>query len=1122
VPQNSISAAQTIEQQLMNGGRVYVVADPGNRDVSGQDLKQLIVRFSLKTGAITDCVSLTLAGFHVTGELDLVSYGLEGAPLFGLEFIDCDIERDLLLSYAYIKALTFKGATRWVRCGSIIARGVTVIDLIEMCRVNMNEGSTFDLSESRLRAGAIFKEISAVGRKTSIHRGLDRFSLARAVVGSDIEIRGLQVNATGTCAFDAEELRLAGSLTIGCLKEVIDSVFLRRSQFVGELRLQGANISGQLLIEGLEVTAHNAQTLRAAGLLATPTNGTDDLDADLPFPVFSISAEEAVVGGDLSFTDADFDPDPRLSCLVTGQVDLTGMQIGGDLYIYGTFNSTQRRIRAVRATRIKVKGDVRFGYAPWQYTRDKRHCEINGECDFSLAEIGGKAVFSGSTHHVTKNYRSHPELKREQKQAIHLKGATVGSELWFESGRNTPCKVEGLTITGAKIGGRLLVRGADFSAPESHSNKSSRYKCISANGTTIHGGILITIRRLDSGECRRSSFRGGIRLRNAVIDGPVQFESISLRADGSGLALWAGNTRFGSDVLIQPGLVGEKIGRRPFIRGELRFQGAQVRGRLWVQGVNLKANARTGVALDCFTAEVARSVTLGSFCPRRSKGDSNENLEAAPADVTGLVSLVHLRAQSVTIGANMAAGIDRNKDKLSLTGAILMRDCRLDSTCYIVNARLRSVEKCGDVILQQGMLAKLQEWGIFRQHCVVHANYATLGTRLFVRLLQGSNGLISLYAAKTGTIGAITGPAENTAPTFLQRAAQRSQDFLKGGLTRSKLKTARKNVRDPLRENWGLREGVLPAKQYGRPRNNSEAEGCTLLNLDEFSYDRTNDLVEITPSYGWSVRRLLHRLLGRPKPSQLGARFGWLTQIVENPGQDAAVISAHRQLARVYRNMGNIQLSYYYTRERRWRQIHHNKPKNLAQTIIDVSYSAFTGFGYSSKRAIVSLLLLYAFSVGFVITALSVSAGCEAPTSTTCSPAWYAPPSMSPDILPSAGQINRSVVSPSTTTRKPEMTNCVGSLCEPDEVSVTSGFHLPQYVYFGIFPLSAGADNYNILSEAAKLILPLPHLGEKSFLALHNGAPKWLRLWSVLLNVSSWVLFPLAIGTFTGILRENP
>ena len=1110
-----------LRRQFAKGGPVSLKATtPGDRLLA--DLVSELVRdYSKRSGKASDCDSLYLEDFFLDGNLDLNNRGLEGAPLISLELLNCNLAGDILMEYGYLKSLNIHGS-RPVELFSIKARGVTIIDRLKLGALQLAPSGEIDISESRLKGGVEIKGLWAAAALNSspTRTGVRQLKLASAVVGGHLTLEGVKIFASDDRALDGEELEVHGTLRIGALVEK-DGCPPERSVFRGEVNLRGAKVDGQLLFEGVEMTALHPHREPMAGGAATK----------LLRPSFALNSEGAVVGGDIHFREHD--DNPAHPCVITGQVDISGVTVRGEVHVYGFFDATSHRIRAIRAGRIQVGGDLRFGYAPWQDQYGLRRCEIKGECDFSGSKIGGKAIFSGSCHRTTRNYLPSDGHRREQKQAIHFKGAVIGTELWFESGAIYRCHVEGLTLTGATIGGRFLIYGCTINtagdrctrqqflawrhAPRKASQnlmlgiktrriESTPLKSISANGAVIRGGLIFSVSQHQGKKVlNKTVLRGGFRLRNAVVDGPVKIEGVSMVADKSGIALWASNTRFGSDVNIQPAEQSRySHSRSAEILGELRFQGAQVHGRLWLQGIYLEAG-RTGVALDCYTATVQLSLVLGSFCPKRA----HRSGVTARCTVIGLVSIVHLHTQSLTIGANPVAAIDDAEDALYFTGAILMRDMRLQSTVFIANALLQPTESLeeGD-LLREVMQMQLERWGVYRPFCIVYANYAKLGTRLFVRLLRASRGLISLYGASTGTIGGYSGYYRATTVSK-EASADSNLDALQSAafLEQRKAKHRDPERDEKLRENWGeLLLGKVQARSRGEARPSFLAARMVLLNIDEFNYDRTNDSRERTPEYEKDRWWLFFMVAGRPSPRQLGPRYQWLRRVVENPGaremrgksvttppelsrksrekveKRDVVVSAHRQLARVYREMGRLQDSYYYTRERRWLQIRYGS-LNKPQRVLDVLYSTFFGFGYSPTRALYSLLILYTLSVGLLLIALDLR---PAPHTTVGARSGYV----------------------STTSSRQ---GCHNSLCAPAGLL----WEDDGRSFRGLISLS-------LFSEAGKLILPGARIGKGTSLTLDPNACLPLRLaWDSII-VLSWLIFPLSIATITGVLRENP
>jgi hypothetical protein len=357
---------------------------------------------------------------------------------------------------------------------------------------------------------------------------------------------------------------------------------------------------------------------------------------------------------------------------------------------------------------------------------------------------------------------------------------------------------------------------------------------------------------------------------------------------------------------------------------------------------------------------------------------------------------------------------------------------------------------------------RLEERATYRKFTVIHANYACLGTRLFVRLRRGSTGVISLYGATAGAIGAMSGTDKDRKPE--------DDDDKK------------------IPEYWGIPPDEENTNAAGRPRgiphklDDAAAAKDILLNLDGFSYQILNDKDDKQPSERGDWFSFI--VCGRPLPEHLKPRYSWLQRQVETANTyEPTVISPYRQLAKVYRDVGDLQRSYYYIRERRWLQLKQNA--NKLQTVIDFFYSMLFGFGYSPWRAAFTLLILFVVSFGIV------------------SWARY------------DGAYQDATAARSNETYESHRTWRYENVAARSNVTAKSTCPLATPSPSGQAPIL-----YDIAGEAFRVIFPLTRFQASTACSL---APRhWiLRLLNVALQLFSWIIFPLAALTFSGVLREK-
>lgn len=1110
---------QRLKAEFLKGGRVCLASGPGEREaIQATKLAELLRSFSRRTGD-NRCESFELQGFCVDGKLDLHGAGLEGSPILPMRFIDCTLPGGVNVEEAFLKGLVIE-RERARECGasakaardstpqavtsseehpcaghsqreapqlwSLCARGVTVLDEFRISSMEFKPDAHIDLSHARLKGGARLQDLKL---EHSSESATTPVIFRDAVVTGDLLLEGVRlrvaeaktdgegklISAKCEHAFDGENLTVTGVLK---LKHHNVAKASHRSKLHGTLNLRGVKVGGQVILESVKLIANK------------PHDKT-----------LSLMAEGAEIGADLCFYDEDHcsqgDKQYPRFCEVKGQINLMGAHVHGDLRVFGDYKSTDQRIRVFKAERLHVDGDMHFGWIPGG--QGHTTCSVIGECDFSNATVEGEVIFSGSTHKLSDIDLAAPEHKKVRRKkgvAVNLRGATIAGDLRCEGSKDRPCCIQGLSAIGAKIEGRLLVRGAEIIAKQTDGENR---KAISANGATIRGGILVEGDDFSHGQYSRID--GGFRLRNATVNGPVIFTGATLSADD--IAFWASNTFFGTDVIFMPSW---KMGTKAHpttIFGEVRLLGATVTGTLYFKGVVANGSRQNGVVLDGYTGDFRKGVVVEPYLrfehelPNDSQLDGSRKAgeEFLSSQIEGLISLNFAKSQSFRFGTvALRDPVDATRS-VTLYGALLLRGLQLQGDVEIANVTIQPVAHIKDPIISEEAEKRLKTLGVHRDDCVIHANYANLGTRLYVRLNEESCGLINLYGATTGTIGGFSG---NT-----QSLAQRTHDGRSGLLAAyfgfGEVNPATREQR--LREGWGRHEGAGPAKDWGRPRNTDHAKRTILLNLDEFTYKRVNDYDEMPQCGRDFVRKFCYLVLGRPTPQQLRPRLGWLQRQVANPHtRTPAIISPYRQLASVYREMGDLKRSYMYLRERRWLLIRFGKNGTL-QNFIDRLFSMCFGFGYSPPRALATLGVLFLFSLTFVFCAATRPFSYNYDHTSTGQP-----PDVRAQVSPSVMEFEVRHSAPQADTSR----LCAERLCSPPDSS-------------GVCHLTNRNDRraYDFFSESFRLILPFTRLAAGSDCILNAQASPWYRFYLASLQVLSWILFPMAALTFSGVLREK-
>lgn len=801
--------------------------------------------------------------------------------------------------------------------------GSTIQERLEICNLSiMEETSILEFSHASLEHGC---ELSNIGYALAGNGGspckhsrckptaLGCLTFEGASVAGKLSLAGIRIDAFApdAKALNCEELRLKGSLVLrySGLEEAQSSD--QPCDLHGELSLRGANIESEVVLSGARMRAKWAQ------ITLDPPN--------------TLTSYGAKIGGSMLFW-----PDhskPERHCEAWGQINLVRCHINGDLQMFGRYHAINHT-RAVNAKSSKIGGVVQFG---WLSNGDRSLCEIYGEVDFSSAQIGGKFIASGAKHKLARDEESsilknrstaviagtaRNETQRWKECAVKLRNATVEDDIVFQGTQEHPCLVQGLGLTGTTTKGRFIVEGVLVEALD---ERCVRYKpntlrkAISANGATIRGGVHFSESaqiHLEGGfdHPSRCVLDGDVRLRNTTINGPVLFRGVELKTHNE-VALWASNSTFGSDVIFEPPPRALSTEAAVTATGEIRLWGAKIQGNLRFEGGTFHTRG-SGSAIDLSLTEVSKSLYIGEA----SEFTFQPGLRF---EIMGLLNLNYVTCAQLTIGSNPPeTKTDRIKAPcLELTGALLLRETKVRGPVVVSEVKLRPFTEL--TAYEDKARKRLQELSIFRSLTVVHAIYAELGSRLFVRLHHESHGLINLYGAKTGTVGALR--------------------------TRSK-----SSNNEPVDENWG----EVPKQKSRWYRAGKPDERATrpfiLLNLDEFRYARFSDKKE-NKKYGgesrWTRWIWWSLLTGRPSEEELSPRHMWMQHQIQTTGAPMEVATwPYRHAAKVYRDMGDLKRAYAYERERRWIEIRHGD-RNPIIRFFDGLFGALFGFGYSSLRA---------------------------------------------------------------------------------------------------------------------------------------------------------------------------
>jgi hypothetical protein len=426
-------------------------------------------------------------------------------------------------------------------------------------------------------------------------------------------------------AADLAVLRLVGCwLPAGLRADQIrtrSDVSFSRCCFLGEVRLLGAHIGGQLVLTGAKLRNKDGNALTADGMqVDRGVFGQEGFEVDGQVRLLgahiggvlvltgaklrnkdgnALSADGAQVEGGV-FGQEGFEVD--------GQVRLPGAHIGGQLALTGAKLRNPGRY-ALIADSAQVDRGV-FGQEGF---------EVDGQVRLPGAHIGGVLVLTGA------------KLRNPGKDALNANGARVEGDVFGQEGFEVDGQVR---LLGAHIGGQLALTGAKLRNPGKDA--------LSADGMQVDRGVF-----------GQEGFEvdGQVRLPDAHIGGQLVLTGAKLRNPGKD-ALNADGAQVEGDVFGQEGFE---------VDGQVRLLGAHIGGQLDLTGAKLRN--KDGKALNAGRLHVDDSLTwspatvLGGIDFRFAKVGIWEDTKAAmslPAALEGLqYDVIHQEPASLEPSARL-------------------------------------------------------------------------------------------------------------------------------------------------------------------------------------------------------------------------------------------------------------------------------------------------------------------------------------------------------------------------------------------------------------------------------------------------------------------------------------
>jgi hypothetical protein len=269
----------------------------------------------------------------------------------------------------------------------------------------------------------------------------------------------------------------------------------------GELRLLGATVGGQLILDGATLSNESGAALLADRLTVAGDMSCGDgftARGELRLPGAHITSE-------LDFHGAE----------VSGRLVLSGAHVTADLVLNGATLSNESG-RVLSADRVRVDGDMHFGE---DFTAD-------GELRLFGARVGGALVFDGAT------------LSNESGRALLADRLTVADDMLCRDGFTAHGKLGllgatvggGLSLDGAEVSGGLVLYGAHVTADLSLEGAT----LTNQSGPALSAGRL----RVDGDMFCRDGFtsHGEVRLAGAEVGGALTLNGATLvNHDGTAL-----------------------------------------------------------------------------------------------------------------------------------------------------------------------------------------------------------------------------------------------------------------------------------------------------------------------------------------------------------------------------------------------------------------------------------------------------------------------------------------------------------------------------------------------------------------------------------------------------------
>ncbi len=902
--------------------------------------------------------------------------------------------------------------------------------------------------------------IRSTSAQLSILRG--GISLVSSQITGYVNIEGVGVfRCASTNALDCEGAVIGAHFSIYPLTRIRRPFQGTRTRLRGGLRLLGAHIKGQLILRGVIIYADT-----------------------------SIIGDGVIIDND--FVTRPEEEDSQYVSLLCGRGRFPGATIGGQFKLQGTrvivrpqpATHTQQQSAppgpthdAVLSMRdITIKGGLFF--VPF----GKRETCILGGVRLNDSVINGVFEIVGSRITAAPSG-----------DAVDAIGANIKSDLLFASvhpdRRSTDevherCQIEGVVhITGATLGGRLRIVGANLSVPSDVEEFA-----LVASGASIKGGIFIEPASPRAGGYIRTTINGGLRMNQIQVGSRFQVRGATIEASPvhGRIAIIANGAHFAGDVTF--GVIKPADDPSPalfevrnyVIKGEIRLYGTEIKGGLKCYVGTLHASPKgSGFVIDGYTSDIAKGVVFTS---------SGENAQPM-LDIRGIVGFAYAKLGSCILGElPSAASAETQGSFVSLQGHVRLNGAEIvDVTSFervLIGPLDASTTDGKD--LAKTIDCTLNRWNVTSPGTIISAQNADLGTMLSIRLDPRTSGTIDLLGAHVYTLD--------------------DHDDERG-------------------------HGRLG---WGDPPTSVTPAAGVMLRLFGFTYTHImSDKYDAGPSPD-----------GR-RPLRLAQRIDWLHQQYENKSAIAETYSPlpYMQLASVFRAQGFNREADDISYVRRKYLVKYGT-LNLFDKFLQRLYGFFFGFGYRSEDALATCLILLLVNIIFALLGNGGIPVFAPPPAQNATWPWLVEsqhPTTGPfdlnlhpvsvkaattlHINPSPSQNAQTTpASPNppnacrcvTHKRRPHHTTPPPPPPPPAQLGDTTGKLTPVPAA----PLTA-CSNKDAVIYAIDQTLPLIHVTSGNGCEIPHTAPKTYYSWHILMLFLSWIVIPTAGLTLSGILRET-